>query len=177
MRGTGVMGPADVTLERTLPNSLESERAVLGAILVDEKAIFAATEVLTADDFYLEAHREIFRAMLSLVEEEISIDLITLREDLRRRDKEESAGGAAYVASLTDGLPRGINVGHYARTVREKATSRQLIQLSHDLMSRCYSGEDRPARILEHADSQIFRIASRELRGGFEPTSELAPAL
>ena len=86
---------------------MESERAVLGAILLDEKAIFAATEVLTADDFYLEAHREIFRAMLSLVEEEISIDLITLREELRRRSKEEAAGGAAYLAALTDGLPRG----------------------------------------------------------------------
>ncbi len=168
------MAPADVTLEKTLPNSVESERAVLGAILLDEKAIFAATEVLTADDFYLEAHREIFRAMLSLAEEEISIDLVTLREELRRRDKEESAGGAAYVAALTDGLPRGINVGHYARTVREKATSRQLIQLSHELMSRCYEGEERPAEILERAESQIFRIASREIRGGFEPTSELA---
>ena len=81
------MAPADVTLEKTLPNSLESERAVLGAILLDEKAIFAATEALTTDDFYLEAHREIFRAMLSLAEEEISIDLVTLREELRRRNK------------------------------------------------------------------------------------------
>ena len=68
------MVSTDVTLEKTLPNSVESERAVLGAILLDEKAIFAATEVLSADDFYLEAHREIFQAMLSLAEEEISID-------------------------------------------------------------------------------------------------------
>ncbi len=65
MWGAGTMAPADVTLEKTLPNSLESEPAVLGAILLDEKAIFAATEVLTADDFYLETHREIFRATLS----------------------------------------------------------------------------------------------------------------
>jgi len=168
------MVSADVTLERALPNSVDSERAVLGAILLNEKAIFAATEVLTADDFYLEAHRVIFRAMLSLAEEKVSIDLITLREELRRRDKEESAGGAAYVAALTDGLPRGLNIGHYARTVREKATSRQLIQLSHETMLRCYEGEERPAEILERAESQIFRIASREIRGGFEPTSELA---
>ena len=69
------MSPADVTLEKTLPNSVDSERAVLGAILLDHKAIFPATEVLTAADFYLEAHREIFRAMLGLAEEETSIDL------------------------------------------------------------------------------------------------------
>lgn len=79
------MSPSDVTLERTLPNSIESERAVLGAIILDRKAIFPATEVLTVDDFYLEGHREIFRAMLTLAEDETSIDLITLREELRRR--------------------------------------------------------------------------------------------
>src|SRR5512139_1839180 len=102
------MSAADVTLERTLPHSLESERAVLGAIILEDKAIFAATRVLTVHDFYLEGHREIFRAMLGLAEEESSIDLITLREELRRRNKEEVAGGAAYLAALTDGLPRGM---------------------------------------------------------------------
>ena len=78
---------ADVTLEKTLPNSIESERAVLGAIILDHKAIFPATEVLTAEDFYLEGHREILRAMLALAEEETSIDLFTLREELRRCGK------------------------------------------------------------------------------------------
>jgi replicative DNA helicase len=170
------MSPTDVTLEKTMPSSLESERAVLGAVLLDDRAIFPAAEVLTADDFYLESHREIFRAMLALAEEGTSIDLFTVREELRRRNKEEEAGGPAYLASLTDGLPRGLNVGHYARTVREKATSRQLIQLSNEVMSRCYEGEERPAEILEKAESRIFRIASREISGGFQPARELATA-
>ena len=168
------MPGGDITLEKTLPNSVESERAALGAILLDEKAIFAAAEVLTTDDFYLEAHREIFRAMLALAEDESSIDHFTLIEELRRRNKEDAAGGHIYLANLTDGLPRAANVAHYAKTVREKATSRQLIQLSNETMARCYSGEERPAEILERAESQIFRIASREIRGGFEPASELA---
>jgi replicative DNA helicase len=170
------MARVDVSLERTMPNSIDSERAVLGAILLEEKAIFAAAEILIADDFYLEAHREIFRTMLALAEEEISIDYFTLREELRRRDKEELTGGAAYIAGLTDGLPRCTNAAHYARTVREKATSRQLIHLSHELMLRCYEGEERPGEILAKTESQIFKIASREIRGGFEPTSELAHA-
>jgi replicative DNA helicase len=168
------MPGGNITLEKTLPNSVESERAVLGAILLNEKAIFAAAEVLTADDFYLEAHREIFRAMLALAEEESSIDHFTLIEELRRRNKEDVAGGHIYLANLTAGLPRATNVAHYAKTVREKATSRQLIQLSNETMTRCYEGEDRPAEILERAESQIFRIASRESRGGFQPTRELA---
>ena len=159
--------PCDITLERTLPQNVESEKAVLGAILLDEKAVFAASEILVADDFYLEAHREIFRAMLSLVEEDASIDLFTLREELRRRNKEEAAGGPAYLAALTDGLPRALNVGHYARTVREKAASRQLIGLANEMTSRCYRGEERPAEILERVESQIFQIASREIKGGF----------
>lgn len=99
------MPGGNITLEKTLPNSIESERAVLGAIILDHKAIFPATEVLTVDDFYLQGHREIFRAMLALAAEETPIDLITLREELLRCSKEEAAGGAAYIAALTDGLP------------------------------------------------------------------------
>jgi replicative DNA helicase len=72
----------DITLDKTLPHSIDSERAVLGAILLDDKAIFAASEVLAVDDFYLEAHREIFKVMLSLFQEESSIDFFTLREEL-----------------------------------------------------------------------------------------------
>jgi replicative DNA helicase len=166
----------DVTLERTLPSSLDSERAVLGAIILGDKAIFPAMEILTADDFYLEAHREIFRAMLALAEEESSVDHFTLREELRRRNKEEAAGGPAYLVTPTDGLPRALNVEHYARTVKEKATSRQLIQLSNEAMCRCYEGEERPAEILEKAESRIFQVASREIKGGFQPTRELADA-
>jgi replicative DNA helicase len=170
------MPDGSITLEKTLPNSVESERAVLGAVLLDDRAIFPAAEVLTVEDFYLESHREIFRAMLALAEEGTSIDLFTVREELRRRNKEEAAGGPAYLASLTDGLPRGLNVGHCARTVREKAISRQLIQLSNEVMCRCFEGEQRPSEILEKAESRIFRIASREISGGFQPTSELAGA-
>jgi replicative DNA helicase len=170
------MSPSDVTLEKTLPQSIESEKAVLGAIILDHKAIFPATEVLTAEDFYLESHREIFRAMLALAEEEIPVDIFTLREELRRRGGEEAAGGAACIASLTDGLPSGLNVGHYARTIREKATARQLIQLSDELKSRCYEGDERPAAILERTESRIFQIASREIKGGFQPARELADA-
>jgi replicative DNA helicase len=115
------MSSSDVSLERTMPNSVESERAVLGAILLDEKAIFAAAEFLTPDDFYLEAHREIFRAMLSLAEEEISIDCFTLREELRRRNEEKLAGGTAYIAGLT-------MVSHapsIRRTTQEKSGRKQ----------------------------------------------------
>ncbi len=166
----------DITLEKTMPQSVESEKAVLGAILLDDKAIFAASETLLPDDFYLESHREIFKAMLSLAEEESAIDFFTLREELRRRNREEIAGGTAYLASLTDGLPRALNVAHYSKTIREKSMVRQLIRLSNETTTRCYQGEERPAEILEQVESQIFKIAARDLRGGFQPAFELAGA-
>jgi replicative DNA helicase len=166
--------PVDITLEKPLPQNIESEKAILGSILLDEKAIFPASEILLAEDFYLETHREIFRAMLSLVEEETSIDFFTLREELCRRNKEELTGGAAYLVSLTDGLPRALNIEHYAKTIREKSASRQLIRLSNETIIRCYEGEERPGEILENVESQIFKIAARETKGGFQPTLELA---
>jgi replicative DNA helicase len=80
---------------------------------------------------------EIFKAIFSLFQEEISIDSFTLREELRRFNKEEVSGGAAYLATLTDGLPRAINLEHYAKTIREKATSRQLIRLEGECRRPC----------------------------------------
>jgi replicative DNA helicase len=144
-------------------------------VLLNGREVFPASEILSDSDFFLEAHREVFRAMLALSAEGSPIDLITVREELRRRNKEEAAGGIAYLASLTDGLPRGTNLAHYARTVREKATARQLIGLSQEVMTRCYQGEERPAAVLERAESEIFRIAARELTAGFQSAKELAP--
>ena len=101
------MHAADITLEKPLPHSLESERAVLGAIVLDGKAFFPATEILTAEDFYLEVNREIFRAMLALAEEESPIDVFTLREELRRaieaEDFEQAARLRDRITSGRDG--------------------------------------------------------------------------
>jgi replicative DNA helicase len=167
------MSPADISLEKVMPHSLESERAVLGAIILDDKAIFAAAGLVSYEDFYLERHREIFKAMIALSEEETSIDFFTLREEIGRCNKEEETGGAAYIASLTDGLPRALNVKHYAKTVREKSTFRQLIRLANEMMLRCYEGEARLAEILARAESQILKIAARDVKGGFQRAIEL----
>ena len=168
------MATPDITLEKTLPHNIESEKAVLGAILLDEKAFFTASEFLIADDFYLEAHRHIFKAMNSLMDDKRSIDIFTLREQLKRCNKEDAVGGPVYLASLTDGLPRALNVEHCAKTIREKAASRQLIQLANEMTVRCYEDEERSSQILERAESRIFKIAARDITGGFQPTLELA---
>jgi replicative DNA helicase len=109
---------ADISLEKTLPNNLEAERSILGAILLDDKAVLTVFETIRSQDFYLDSHRKVFEKMIHLMNTSRPIDLITLKEELQRANELESVGGAAYLASLTDGLPRALNIEFYARIVK-----------------------------------------------------------
>jgi replicative DNA helicase len=104
-----------------LPSNLEAERAVLGAILLDNANLDALTAA-APEHFFLHQHQIIARAMLSMGS--VPIDLVTLMEALERAAQLEAAGGIAYISQLADGLPRSSNTGHYARIVREKADLR-----------------------------------------------------
>ncbi len=161
--------PTDISLEKTLPHNLEAERSILGAILLDDKAVFSVYEILRSEDFYLEGHRRIFQKMITLANESRAIDLITLKDELTRSADLENVGGPAYLASLTDGLPRAINIEHYAQIVKEKATLRRLIQISNEIMTRSYQNEDTAQEILLEVEKQIFDIADRQFRAGFVP--------
>jgi replicative DNA helicase len=158
---------ADISLEKTLPNNLEAERSILGAILLDDKALLAVFESIRSQDFYLDSHRKIFEKMLLLMNASRPIDLITLKEELQRANELESVGGAAYLASLTDGLPRAINVEYYAQIVKEKSTLRRLIQMSNETMTRSYQDEESAEEILQQAESAIFDIAGQQFHTGF----------
>src|SRR5690348_11744289 len=109
---------------RTLPYSLDAERSVLGAVLIDNEAMNDALAVLQREQFYRDAHKRIFQSMVRLHEAKRPIDYISVKEDLERAGDLEDVGGPAYVASLTDGVPRSTNVEYYAQIVRDKATLR-----------------------------------------------------
>lgn len=158
---------ADISLEKTLPNNLEAERSILGAILLDDKAVLTVFEILKPQDFYLDSHRRVFEKMLHLMNTARPIDLVTLKEELQRSNELESVGGAAYLASLTDGLPRAINIEFYAQIVKEKSTLRRLIQVANETMARSYQDEDPAEEILHHAEKAIFDIAGQQFRTGF----------
>jgi len=159
--------------ERVLPNNAEAERTVLGAVLVDNQAFNSAAELLHRDDFYREAHRRIFEAMAALAEKSQPIDTITLADELQRAQSLESVGGAAYLASLVDGLPRITNVEQWSRIIKEKAVLRNLIHAGSRIVQSCYEGEDEAAAILDRAEQSIFQIAERRLRQGFQPIREI----
>jgi replicative DNA helicase len=158
---------ADISLEKTLPANLDAERSILGAVLLDDKAALPVFEILKCQDFYLEGHRRIFDRMLQLVSDGRPIDLITLKEELQRTNELESVGGAAYLASLTDYLPRALNIEHYAQIVKSKSTLRRLIQISSEIMARSYQDEEPAQDILHNVEKAIFDIASQHFRTGF----------
>jgi replicative DNA helicase len=163
----------DLSLERTLPNNLDAERWILGAILLDDKALFPVQEILRKEDFYLDGHRKIYEKMINLTSAGKAIDLITLMDELRRSNLIESIGGPAYLASLTDGLPRAANVEYYAQIVKEKATLRRLIQISNEITARSYQNEELAQEILESAERMIFELAGQQFRTGFMPIEPL----
>src|ERR1700746_3623442 len=120
----------EISLERGMPASPDAERSILGAILL-ENAHFheAAEKKLTADDFSLDSHRRIFARMEDLIGAGRAVDLVTLVEELARRKEVESVGGVAYIASLTEGLPRRVSIEEYVRIVKDKSLLRQLINI------------------------------------------------
>jgi replicative DNA helicase len=169
--------PTDISLEKTLPCNLEAERSILGAILLDDKAIHSAVETLRKEDFYLESHRRIFEKMFTLTADGTAIDLVTLKNELQRSDELESAGGAAYLASLTDGLPRAVNIEHYSQIVKEKATLRRMIQISSEIMARSYQDEESAQDILGDIEKAIFEVANRQFRSGFAAIEPLVSSV
>ena len=165
--------PADSTLERPMPSNLDAERSILGAILLDNNALNTAIEALKSDDFFIPQHRSIFNQMIALGEAQHAIDLVTLTEELHRRGELESSGGAPYLASLVDGVPRVSNVDHYARIVKEKALLRNLIHATHNIQQHAFDGEDGADTILDNAESSIFALAEDRVKAGLLPIKDI----
>lgn len=145
--------------DRQLPHNLEAEKAVLGAVIINNAAFEHAISLLRPAHFYRHAHGLIFAAMTTVLEERKSeLDFVTLIEELTRRGELENVGGPAYVASLTDGLPHATNVRHYAGIVREKHLLRGLIQAGNEITAAAYDAKDAPVDILKAADSALLDL-------------------
>ncbi len=166
----------EMSLEKTLPHSAEAERAVLGAILLDNDIFDQATEMLKSDDFYVEGHRTIYSIMLALATGSKAIDSLTLREELQRGGSLEAVGGVVYIASLLDGVPRVANVEHYANIIREKSLLRRLVHSANEILIRSFSDEEDPGHLLEAAEKAIFEIGQEKVRGGFVELPEILAA-
>jgi replicative DNA helicase len=157
----------DDVLRRLPPQSLEAEESVLGGVLLDNTAIDRVLEFVRPDDFYREAHRRIFRAMLALAERNEPADLVTLAETLRQRGELQDVGGASYLAELAERVPTAANVAHYARIVREKAILRSLIATATEIATKGYEDSRNVKDLLDRAEQSIFAISEREVKPAF----------
>ena len=160
-------------MDRTLPHNLEAEKAVLGAILINNLAFNQAAEVIDAGDFFRDAHRRIFDKMVGLSERNLPVDLVTLKDELVRTGELDEVGGPAYISGLTDGVPRSANVEHYARIVKEKSTLRRLIESANEVLVRAYDAEEDADVLLDEAERSIFQIADQRMRSGFVRVGDL----
>ena len=157
--------------ERVPPQNIEAEQSVLGAMLIDKEAIAKATEILNMDDFYREAHRVIFGAMLELYNKNEAVDLITVTDILRRDNKLEDIGGIAYITSLANVVLTAANVKYHADIVAEKSVLRQLVKVSTEIAAMGYEANDEVGVLLDTAESRILEISNRKKKADFTPIS------
>ena len=148
-----------IIADRALPSNIEAERSVIGAILLDNGAINVTASTIGARDFFRDAHRRIFDKMVKLVERGDAIDLVTLKEELGCSGDLEEVGGPAYIASLVDGVPRSMNVEHYARIVKEKARLRDIIFAGNKLISAAYEATDAASAIIDDHVQSVLSLA------------------
>ena len=162
-------------LERPLPHNVDAEKSVLGSILVNNENYYNVVESLKPDDFYLEAHRIVFREMSEIVDESKAVDLITLQDRLERDSLLESSGGIGYLASLLDGIPHLVNIDHYIHIIREKSLFRQMIRSTNRVMNECFEQSEAAEQVLDRAEQALFELSEKRIQTGLVSIKELEP--
>lgn len=163
----------ELSSHKVPPQNIEAEQSVLGGILIENEALNKVVEILSPDDFYRDSHRKIFNALIDLSERDEPADLITLTNELRKRDQLEAVGGATYLASLIDAVPTAANIEYYAKIVREKAILRKLIETSTEIITQSYQDRSDVETFLDEAEKSIFEITERRVKPSFYSIREV----
>ncbi len=151
-------------LEQGLPSSVETERFVLGSVLLNDQIWASVSAVLTADDFFLEKHRRIFLRMGEIAASSQPIEAVTVVEALERAHQLESVNGIAYIAFLTEGLPRLSSIDAYVKIVKDKSLLRRMIGTAQSVISDCVAGSDPAEEILGRSESAVMSVADAQIR-------------
>jgi replicative DNA helicase len=167
----------DALIERPLPSSPDSERAILGAVLIDNALLNQAIELLKPEDFYVSSHRRIFIAMTTLFERGSEINPILIGEELRRDGALDGVGGLSFITNLSYGLPHFTNVTAFAKVVLDRSLMRQLIRACHKAIAEALEEEDEAEVVLDHTEAAIFALAEARTRQGFIHVEPVATAL
>lgn len=157
------------TMSRMPPHNMEAEQSVLGCMLLDKESVATATDFLNSDDFYADAHKEIFDSMVEIYDRGEPVDLVTVTEQLRQRGTLEAVGGVAYLSDLSMAVPSTANIKYYVDIVEEKAILRRLIAACNDIINKSYEAREEIDLIIDHAEKSIFQITQRNTVSDFEP--------
>jgi replicative DNA helicase len=144
---------------RKLPFSMIAEQSLLGSVLIDPQSLNEVVEIITADDFYLTEHTQIFTAMRELFLVNKEIDVVTLIDTLVTKGIYDKSGGEDYIRTLYQAVPNSLNVKDYATIVKQKSLLRKLIDACSDISEKAYSEEGDAGQLVDFAESTIFDIA------------------
>ncbi len=159
------------------PADIEAERAVLGSLLIQNAGYHAISGSLRSNQFFRKVHQTIYDALVNIIESGSDADFVTLRAELERRNQLDDVGGAVYLASLIDGVPRSVNIAHYASVVAEQSQRRRLMLLAKDLSAKAETGEDDSQALLQWAEGQLIDVAGRRVTSRRQTAAEAVPEL
>ena len=158
---------------KSSPQSIEAEKSVLGSMMIDKNVIAQAVEILSAEDFYRDAHKYIFKSIVEMYQRDEPIDEITLLEHLKSTDRLEKSGGISYITEIGSSVLTTANVKSYIKIVEDKATLRKLIDSSAKIIESCYNNQDDVEKVIDVAEQKIFDLAEKKSSSDFEPLSDI----
>jgi len=167
------MDGTDPSSHKLPPQNIEAEQSVLGGILIENGAIHKVMETLTPEDFYREAHRRIYDTLIDLSERDEPADLITLTNELRKKDLLDAVGGASYVTSLIDSVVTAANIEYYAKIIKEKSILRKLIETATTIVTQSFEDRSDVESLLDQAEQAIFQISDNRVRPSFYPIRDI----
>ncbi len=158
---------ADLNNLRVPPHSAEAEASVLGALLLDKDAVIAVAEFLLPEDFYDERHKDIYEAILSLYEERVPVDVLTVSEKLKKQKDLKRVGGASYLTDIANKVPTAAHVEHYGKIVKDQAVKRSLMKAASRLVEFSLDEGMSSADLLDKAESEVFSLSQKNVKKAF----------
>jgi len=158
------MSAKEVPTGKVPPQNIDAEMSLLGAVLIDEETLADITEHVTPKDFYDKRHATIFGGMVRLYERHKPVDLLTLTDELKKKDELEMIGGSAYLTELTNYVPTAAHAEAYAEMVSQKAVRRRLIKASSEISELGFDEDQDVQELLSRAEQELFSVSDQSLK-------------
>ena len=159
--------------DKTIPQNIEAEEAVLGALLIDAEAIFRVLSFLRAEHFYLQKHRWIYEAILGLHEQREPVDFLTLTAALERQEQLQAIGGSAYILQLISAVPSAINIESYAHMVEQASVRRRLLEVASEIAKLAYDEEKGIGEVVDQSERALFAVSQQRVARDLRPVQEV----